>query len=86
MTRIARTVPNCTFPVRIDDDQSGFRWGEINTETIFGGRRVLVFSLPGAFTPTCSSTHLPTFESYYDEICKNNIDEIYCISVFSVSS
>ena len=81
MTRIARTVPNCTFPVRIDDDQSGFRWGEINTETIFGGRRVLVFSLPGAFTPTCSLNQLPGYEAYYQQIRDYGIDDIYCLSV-----
>ena len=81
MTRIARTVPNCKFPVRIDDDTSGFRWGEINTETIFGGRRVLVFSLPGAFTPTCSLNQLPGFEAYYQQICEYGIDDIYCCSV-----
>jgi len=81
MTRIARTVPDVTFPVRIDDDESGFRWGEINTESIFAGRRVLVFSLPGAFTPTCSLNQLPGFEENYNRIRNAGIDEIYCISV-----
>ena len=81
MTRIARTVPNVTFPVRIDDDDSGFTWGSIDTETVFAGRRVLVFSLPGAFTPTCTMNQLPGFEAYYDQIREYGIDDIYCASV-----
>lgn len=53
-----------------------------NSSELFNGKRVILFSLPGAFTPTCSSTHLPTFEQKYDEfINEYNIDDIYCISV-----
>ena len=68
MAKIARTVPNVKFPVRIDNDESGFDWGEIDTESIFAGRRILVFSLPGAFTPTCTMNQLPGFEAYFDQI------------------
>lgn len=81
MTRIARTVPNVKFPVRIDDDESGFKWGELDTESIFAGRRVLVFSLPGAFTPTCTMNQLPGFEAYYEQLCEYGIDDIYCAAV-----
>ena len=81
MTKIARTVPNVTFPVRIDDDESGFKWGSIDTESIFAGRRVLVFSLPGAFTPTCTMNQLPGFEAYFDQLKNYGIDDIYCASV-----
>jgi len=48
---------------------------------LFGGKRVVIFSLPGAFTPTCSAYQLPGFEDNYDVIREKGIDEIYCISV-----
>ena len=48
---------------------------------LFGGKRVVIFSLPGAFTPTCSAYQLPGFEDNYDAITASGIDEIYCISV-----
>jgi len=50
-------------------------------EDIFGGKRVVVFGLPGAFTPTCSSQHAPGFQLNYDNIIAEGIDEIYCTSV-----
>ena len=58
--------------------------GEFVTRTsseLFDGKRVVIFSLPGAFTPTCSAYQLPGFEEKYDEFKANGIDEIYCISV-----
>ncbi len=48
---------------------------------LFGGKRVVIFSLPGAFTPTCSAYQLPGFEEKYEEFQALGIDEIYCISV-----
>jgi len=48
---------------------------------LFKGKKVVVFSLPGAFTPTCSSTHLPGYEEKYDELKTLGVDEVYCISV-----
>ena len=51
------------------------------TSELFGDKRVVIFSLPGAFTPTCSSYQLPGFEEKYDEFSALGIDEIYCISV-----
>ena len=75
-------VPNVTFKTRVEPDEApGFKWHDLTTEEIFANRRVVLFGLPGAFTPTCSSTHLPTYDAYYDEICKYGIDDVYCISV-----
>ena len=51
------------------------------TADLFDGKRVVVFSLPGAFTPTCSSYQLPGFEEKYDDFRSLGIDDIYCISV-----
>lgn len=67
---------NITFPVRVNGE-----WAKLTTEEIFKGKKVVVFSLPGAFTPTCSSTHLPRYEELYDTFKKNGVDEVYCISV-----
>lgn len=78
-------VPNVTFKTRVRDESVGgdnpFRWQDLTSDDIFAGKRVVVFALPGAFTPTCSSTHLPGYEEHYEEIKAQGIDEIYCLSV-----
>ena len=53
----------------------------LTTDDYFKGKRVVLFALPGAFTPTCSSTHLPGYESTYETIRQLGIDEVYCLSV-----
>jgi len=82
---VPTTVPNVTFKTRVRDEsregENPFRWQDLTSEEIFGDRRVVLFALPGAFTPTCSSTHLPGYEEKYDEIVSEGIDEIYCLSV-----
>jgi thioredoxin-dependent peroxiredoxin len=82
---VIEKVPNVIFKTRVRDESVGgpnpFRWQDCTSEEIFGGKRIVVFSLPGAFTPTCSSTHLPRYEELYDEFKSLGIDEIYCISV-----
>lgn len=71
-----RAVPQVTFRIRRDGE-----WASVTTDEIFKGRNVVVFSLPGAFTPTCSSTHLPRFNELEPAFRANGIDEIVCISV-----
>jgi thioredoxin-dependent peroxiredoxin len=82
---VIEKVPTTVFKTRVRDESIGgpnpFRWQDRTTDEIFGGKRVIVFSLPGAFTPTCSSSHLPRYEELYDEMKSLGIDEIYCISV-----
>jgi len=82
---IARKVPEVTFKTRVRDETIGgpnpFRWEDKSSADFFGGKRVILFSLPGAFTPTCSTYQLPDFEKLYDEFNAAGIDEIYCISV-----
>ncbi|MDB9314982.1 peroxiredoxin [Spirulina sp. CS-785/01] len=82
---VLETVPDVTFKTRVRDESVGgpnpFRWEDKTTQDIFGGKRVVVFSLPGAFTPTCSSNHLPRYEELYDEIKAQGIDEVICLSV-----
>lgn len=82
---VIEKVPHVVFKTRVRDESVGgpnpFRWQDVTTEEIFSGKRVVVFSLPGAFTPTCSSTHLPRYEELYEEIKAQGVDEIYCLSV-----
>lgn len=74
-------VPDVTFKTRREITEApGFEWYDLRSQEIFENKRVVIFSLPGAFTPTCSSTHLPGYELAYDDIIAKGIDEIYCIS------
>jgi peroxiredoxin len=68
-------LPNTKFMLRENGE-----WLEVHTENLFIGKNIL-FALSGAFTPTCSSTHLPQFDLLYDELKGYNIDNIYCLSV-----
>jgi peroxiredoxin len=78
-------VPSVTFKMRVRDESIGgdnpYRWEETASETLFGNKKTLVFSLPGAFTPTCSTFQLPDFEKMYPSFQELGIDEIYCMSV-----
>ena len=78
------SVPNdVEFSRRVDrEDGTGRDWVEEGFAEIFANRKVIIFGLPGAFTPTCSTTHLPGFEAYAEQLKKDfNIDDIYCVSV-----
>jgi len=78
-------VPNIVFKTRVRDENIGgdnpFRWQDVSTDDIFKGKKIVVLALPGAFTPTCSSTHLPGFEAKYDELKAKGVDAVYCVSV-----
>lgn len=76
------TIPNITWNKRaIPEGQVDYDWVKETSEDIFKGKRVVIFALPGAFTPTCSSTHLPGYEAKYEDIISQDVDEIYCLSV-----
>jgi thioredoxin-dependent peroxiredoxin len=74
-----------TFKARVRDDKIGgdnpFDWKDVTTDDLFKGKRAVIFCLPGAFTPTCSTTHLPGYEANYEAIKACGVDEIYCLSV-----
>ncbi|WP_026622552.1 thioredoxin-dependent peroxiredoxin (plasmid) [Ensifer sp. WSM1721] len=78
-------VPFVTFRTRVRDDSIGgpnpYRWEDYTSDDYFSGKRVILFSLPGAFTPTCSTLQLPDFEELHGEFKKEGIDEVYCLSV-----
>ena len=82
---IGKQLPKVTFKTRVRDESIGgpnpFRWEDRTTDDYFSGKRVILFSLPGAFTPTCSTYQLPDFEKLYDQFKEAGIDDIYCLSV-----
>jgi len=69
-------VPSVTFPIRVNDS-----WSKRDSQDVFAGKTVVVFSLPGAFTPTCSSSHLPRYNELASKFSENGVDEILCVSV-----
>ncbi|MET0291952.1 MAG: glutathione peroxidase [Steroidobacteraceae bacterium] len=71
-----QSIPNVSFRVR-----EGGEWKSITTDELFAGKNVVVFSLPGAFTPTCSSTHLPRYNELAPVFAAQGIDRIVCIAV-----
>jgi peroxiredoxin len=78
---IMNRVPDVTFKLRERNVETGeFEWTHPTTDWFFGGKRVIAFSLPGAFTPTCSNFQVPAFEGCFDQFQEQGIDEIYCIS------
>lgn len=78
-------VPAVVFKTRIRDDSiegpNPYRWQDVSSYDYFANKRVVLFSLPGAFTPTCSTYQLPGFEQNFEQFKALGIDEIYCISV-----
>jgi glutaredoxin-like protein len=69
-------LPQVKFNTR-----EGHKWVEKTTEDFFKGKKVALFSLPGAFTPTCSSTHLPRYNELYDTFKAQGFDDVICLSV-----
>lgn len=82
---IPENVPNVVFKTRVRDESvegsNPYRWEDKTTQDLFAGKKVVVFSLPGAFTPTCSSNHLPRYEELYPEFQAHGVDAIICVSV-----
>ena len=74
--KTGQAVPQVTFRTRQGDE-----WVDVSTDDIFKGKTVAVFSLPGAFTPTCSSTHLPRYNELAGVLAENGVDDIVCLSV-----
>lgn len=75
------TLPMVKFYMREEDEKGEFQFVNKTTSDLFDYKRVLVISLPGAFTTTCTESQLPGFEKIYKEIKETYIDEVYCISV-----
>ena len=71
-----KPVPNVVFKARPDD-----QWQDLSSEQLFKGKTVVLFSLPGAYTPTCSSSHLPRYNELAPVFKQNGVDDIICVSV-----
>ena len=69
-------VPQVTFKTRNDHE-----WVDLTSDDVFAGKSVIVFSLPGAFTPTCSSSHVPRYDQFVPAFNKLGIEEVICVSV-----
>lgn len=81
-SRLPAVVPSVVFKtrVRIGGDNA-YRWEDVSTFDIFAGKTIVLFSLPGAFTPTCSTYQLPDFEQMAEQFYAEGIDDICCMSV-----
>ena len=76
MINVGENLPDVNMPVRVDGD-----FVLLNTTEQFAGKRVVIFALPGAFTPTCSSFQLPGFETMFSKFQEKGVEEVYCLSV-----
>jgi thioredoxin-dependent peroxiredoxin len=78
-------VPDARFKTRVRNPALGgpnpFEWKDLTTDDVFKGRKVVLFSLPGAFTPTCSTSHLPRYEELHDDFRRHGVDQVVCLSV-----
>lgn len=74
--KTGQKLPNVTFKIRDD-----YKWISKTTDDIFRGKKVVLFALPGAFTPTCSSVHLPRYNDLYQCFIENGVDKVVCLSV-----
>lgn len=82
---LGRPIPEVIFKTRVRDESLGgenpFRWQDVLSADIFRDKRIVLFSLPGAFTPTCTNEQCPAFESAYDDMRALGADDVYCLSV-----
>jgi len=86
--KVGDTLPNILFKTReripemmAKGEENPFDWVDKTTADLFGGKRIGIFCLPGAFTPTCSSKQLPGYNKHYDELLSLGLDDVYCLSV-----
>ena len=75
-SREGQKVPNVTFPIRVNGE-----WQKVNSDAVFNGKTVVLFALPGAFTPTCSSKHLPRYNELAGVLKANGVDSVVCLAV-----
>src|SRR3989344_6336090 len=82
---LPKRVPDVVFKICAKKENTNtcrdVDWKDVTSEDVFKGKKIVLFALPGAFTPTCSAMHLPGYEEKYDEFKKLGIDEVFCLSV-----
>jgi peroxiredoxin len=78
-------VPDAVFHTRVRNAALGgpnpFDWKTLTSDDVFAGRRVVLFALPGAFTPACSDSHLPGYERLHDALLAEGVDKVVCLAV-----
>ncbi len=78
-------VPDVTFKTRVRDESiegdNPYRWQDVTTDDVFKGKKVVLFSLPGAFTPICSNNQLPGYEDNYEKFKELGVDDVICLAV-----
>jgi peroxiredoxin len=78
-------IPDAVFHTRVRNDSLGgpnpFEWKDVTTHDIFANKKIVLFAVPGAFTPACSDTHLPGYEAQCDAFLENGVDRVICLSV-----
>ena len=75
-SREGQKVPNVTFPIRVHGE-----WQKVTSDAVFNGKTVVLFALPGAFTPTCSNKHLPRYSELVGVLKANGVDSVVCLAV-----
>ena len=82
---VGKKAPSVKMRTRVRDKrlkgENPFKWKTVDTDKLFKNKKVVLFSLPGAYTPTCSTKHLPDYEKKHNQLKKLGVDDVYCISV-----
>lgn len=83
MIAVGQKLPNATLYEFLDEATEGCSVGPnaFEVEKLVAGKKIVIFALPGAFTPTCSAKHVPGYVEHYDALKAKGVDEIWCISV-----
>jgi glutaredoxin/glutathione-dependent peroxiredoxin len=83
MIALNQAVPNATLYEFIAEETPGCTIGPnaFQVSEIVKGKKIIVFGLPGAFTPTCSAQHVPSYVEHFDAVKSKGIDEVWCVSV-----
>jgi peroxiredoxin (alkyl hydroperoxide reductase subunit C) len=83
MIAVGQKLPNATLYEFLDEAGEGCSIGPnaFEVEKLAAGKKIVIFALPGAFTPTCSEKHVPGFVEYFEAIKAKGVDEIWCVSV-----
>jgi peroxiredoxin (alkyl hydroperoxide reductase subunit C) len=83
MIAVGQKLPNATLYEFINEETEGCSLGPnaFEVEKLAAGKKIVLFALPGAFTPTCSAKHVPGYVEHFDAIKAKGVDEIWCVSV-----
>lgn len=81
--QVGQALPNATLYEYFEEETGGCSIGPnaFQVADLIKGKKIVIFGLPGAYTPTCSAKHVPSYVQHYDKLKAKGIDEIWCISV-----